>query len=86
VVTQVFTGLVAGMGTVEGVVRSTDGVRLTVTTDLAGELGEGDSVAVNGVCLTATEIRGRLFAADVMNETLARTSLRDAGPGAQVNL
>jgi riboflavin synthase len=81
-----FTGLVAEMGSVEGVERSADGVRLRVATELAHELAEGDSVAVNGVCLTAVEIDDGSFAADVMNESLARTSLRDAGPGASVNL
>jgi riboflavin synthase len=74
------------MGNVADVERSTDGVRLRVATDLASELSEGDSVAVNGVCLTAADIDHGSFAADVMNETLARTSLRDAGQGARVNL
>jgi riboflavin synthase len=82
----VFTGLVAGMGRVAGVAHSGDGVRLTVSTDLAGELADGDSVAVNGVCLTAVDVADGTFAADVMNETLARSSLRDAAEGASVNL
>jgi riboflavin synthase len=82
----VFTGLVAAIGRVVASERSGDGVRLRVQTELAEDLGEGDSVAVNGVCLTAVDIDDRSFAADVMNETLARTSLRDAGPGASVNL
>jgi riboflavin synthase len=86
VVTRVFTGLVAGMGTVDGVERSSEGVRLRISTKLAEDLSEGDSVAVNGVCLTAVDIDHGSFAADVMNETLARTSLRDAGAGASVNL
>jgi riboflavin synthase len=85
-VTRVFTGLVAGMGTVDGVERSSEGVRLRISTKLAEDLSEGDSVAVNGVCLTAVDIDHGSFAADVMNETLARTSLRDAGAGASVNL
>jgi riboflavin synthase len=81
-----FTGLVAGIGDVQDVERSADGVRLRVTTELARQLSEGDSVAVNGVCLTATDVGARSFAAEVMNETLSRTSLRDAAPGAQLNL
>jgi riboflavin synthase len=82
----VFTGLVAGLGRVAAVERSDDGVRLTVSTPLAGELGLGDSIAVNGVCLTAVSVEGSQFAAEVMNETLARSSLRDAEAGSGVNL
>ena len=61
-------------------------MRLTVASELAGELREGDSVAVNGVCLTATSLNGESFATDVMNETLTRSSLRDLGAGGEVNL
>jgi riboflavin synthase len=75
--------LVAGLGEVRGVERSEDGVRLTVVTPLAADLALGDSIAVNGVCLTAVVVGDSEFAADVMNETLARSSLRDAS---QVNL
>jgi riboflavin synthase len=57
-----------------------------VQTPLAGELRAGDSVAVNGVCLTAVAPDGESFAADVMNETLRRSSLGGASAGAQVNL
>ena len=81
-----FTGLVADLGTVTGVQATGDGVRLAVRTALAGELAEGDSVAVNGVCLTATGIAGGAFAADVMHETLRRSSLGEVGEGARVNL
>ena len=81
-----FTGLVAGRGHITAADRSDDGVRLTVETSLAGELALGDSVAVNGVCLTAVSIDGGTFAADVMNETLSRSSLGDAGVGREVNL
>jgi riboflavin synthase len=82
----VFTGLVQELGTVEDVSRNPDGARLTVSSALAGGLREGDSIAVNGVCLTATSVRDHHFAADVMNETLARSSLGAAEPGARVNL
>ena len=81
-----FTGLVADLGNVARAERTGDGVRITVRSDLATELSEGDSIAVNGVCLTATEVSGGSFAADVMNETLARTSLRNAAAGSRVNL
>jgi riboflavin synthase len=82
----VFTGLVADLGRVREVDRTDDGVRITVDTALAGQLGLGDSVAVNGVCLTATAVDDGGFAAEVMNETLQRSSLRDAGAGLPVNL
>jgi riboflavin synthase len=82
----VFTGLVADLGTVETVDATPDGVRLRVRTGLAGGLREGDSVAVNGVCLTAVGPDRDGFGADVMHETLRRSSLQDARPGARVNL
>jgi riboflavin synthase len=82
----VFTGLVQDLGRIGAAQRSPDGVRLTVETALAGELGEGDSVAVNGVCLTATAVDERSFAAEVMNETLGRSSLSGLDEGAVVNL
>jgi riboflavin synthase len=82
----VFTGLVADLGTVAGVDATADGVRLAIASQLAGELSEGDSVAVNGVCLTATAIDGSRFTADVMHETLRRSSLADVGEGSPVNL
>jgi len=82
----VFTGLVADLGRVVSAARSDDGVRLAVATALAGELSDGDSIAVNGVCLTATAIDGEGFSTDVMNETLARSSLGGVDVGAQVNL
>jgi riboflavin synthase len=81
-----FTGLVQDLGQIAATERSPDGVRLTVDTALAAELGNGDSVAVNGVCLTAVAVDEGSFTAEVMNETLQRSSLRDAGDGAVVNL
>jgi riboflavin synthase len=82
----VFTGLVADLGRISDHELTDDGVRVTVESGLASELSEGDSVAVNGVCLTATEVGERSFAAEVMNETLERSSLRDVRAGAEVNL
>ena len=81
-----FTGLVADLGTVERVDATPDGVRLAVRTALAGDIAEGDSVSVNGVCLTATAIDQGAFAADVMHETLRRSSLGEVGEGTPVNL
>jgi len=82
----VFTGLVADLGTVSDVVATPDGVRLQVATSLAGELSEGDSVAVNGVCLTAVSADAQAFTAEVMNETLRRSSLAEVSAGGRVNL
>jgi riboflavin synthase len=76
----VFTGIVE-----MGEVRQS-GNRLAVRTPLAGELERGDSIAVNGVCLTAVEIHGDTFEADVMEETLARSSLGRLAEGDRVNV
>ena len=66
--------------------RSDDGARVTIATPLVAELSAGDSVAINGVCLTAVTLGDDSFVADAMNETLARTSLGDLVPGSDVNL
>lgn len=81
-----FTGLVQDLGTVSAVEATPGGVRLVVASTLTGELSEGDSVSVNGVCLTATTIAGGRFSADVMHETLRRCTLADVSEGARVNL
>jgi riboflavin synthase len=83
-VVTVFTGLVQDLGEIVAADASGAGVRLTIATEL--ELAEGDSIAVNGVCLTATAIADGHFAADVMNETLRRSSLAEVATGARVNL
>jgi riboflavin synthase len=85
-VVRVFTGLVQSLGRVAAVEQSEAGAVVSVDTPLAGEVAPGDSVAVNGVCLTATEAGPQAFSAEVMNETLARTSLGTLGPGVEVNL
>jgi riboflavin synthase len=82
----VFTGIVQGMGSVTSVERSGEGSVLRVATPLGAELRAGDSIAVNGVCLTATEVAEGSFAAEVMNVTLERTSLAAVSDGASVNL
>jgi len=81
-----FTGLIADLGTVLGLERDGDGARVRIGTRLASELAPGDSVAVNGVCLTATAVDEDAFAADAMSETLRRTSLAALREGAHVNL
>ena len=77
-----FTGLVQTTGTV----RSIGGGRLELDTPAPLDLSEGDSVAVNGVCLTATAVEDTGFSADVMDETLRRTALGELEQGAGVNL
>ncbi|MEA2298078.1 MAG: riboflavin synthase [Solirubrobacteraceae bacterium] len=81
-----FTGLVADLGTVTGVEAGDEGARLRIETVLAGELAAGDSVAVNGVCLTALEPTAGSFEADVVAETLRRSSLGSLTAGERVNL
>jgi riboflavin synthase len=81
-----FTGLVEDLGRVESLESGEEGARIRVATRLAGEIGEGDSVAVNGVCLTATSIDADGFATEAMNQTLEVTALDALGPGDRVNL
>ena len=82
-----FTGLVQSLGTVSEVHETSGGVRLAIETPLAGELKDGDSIAVNGVCLTAVGLcKGERFGADVMRETLSRSSLGSLEGGSSVNL
>jgi riboflavin synthase len=81
-----FTGIVKELGRVEAVEGSADGARLRVSAALASELGEGDSVSVNGACLTATSVAGDAFEADVMHQTLELTTLGELEAGAKVNL
>lgn len=81
-----FTGLVEATGRVAAVDGDGEGARIAVETDLAAELAEGDSVAVNGVCLTARDVAADRFVADVMAETLRRSSLGPLVAGDAVNL
>jgi riboflavin synthase len=81
-----FTGLVADIGTVESVDSGEGGARIRIATKLAGEIGDGDSVAVNGVCLTATAVAVTGLETEVMNQTLAVTALNGLGGGDRVNL
>ena len=81
-----FTGLVADKGTVRSLGRDGEGLRLRIASALAAELAAGDSVAVNGVCLTAVDPRQDSFQADVMAETLRRSSLEPLDEGDEVNL
>jgi len=82
----VFTGLIADRGALRSIARDDRGATLQIATHLAAELHEGDSIAVNGVCLTASRVNGEGFEAEAMNETLTRSSLGALAPGAPVNL
>jgi len=81
-----FTGLVERTGSVTAFDRAPAGSRLVVATALAEQLRPGDSIAVSGVCLTAVEVSGHGFSADVSAETMRRSSLGALGEGADVNL
>jgi riboflavin synthase len=81
-----FTGIVKEVGEVEALDRDVAGARLRVRAALAAEIGEGDSVAVSGACLTVAVVTDGAFEADVMNQTLDLTTLGAMVPGARVNL
>jgi len=86
---SVFTGLVAGLGRVEQLIDENSGRRLTINwPDLPGDdpLVLGESVAVNGCCLTVTAASGAQFQVQAGPETLARTNLGEKKPGDRVNL
>ncbi len=80
-----FTGIVEELGEVAGIEYRGDAARLTIRGSTQ-DTSLGDSIAVNGVCLTVTEIMDATFTADVMGETLDRTGLGALTPGAPVNL
>jgi riboflavin synthase len=81
-----FTGLIQDVGNVESVQTGSDGARLRIATSLAPQIALGDSVAVNGVCLTATAADATGFETEAMNQTLEVTALGGIEAGARVNL
>jgi len=82
-----FTGIVEELGTVAGIEPQADAVRLTITGPLVTtDARLGDSISVNGCCLTVAERDGENFTADVMAESLAKTSLGALEIGSRVNL
>lgn len=81
-----FTGLVESIGRVRSLDRRGDASRLTLETPLAAGLSLGESLAVNGCCLTVTSTDGDSASFDLLGETLARTNLGGLAPGARVNL
>lgn len=81
-----FTGLVADKGRVIGISRGIDSAVVEIESALVEQLNIGDSISVNGVCLTAIELEKKSFKADVMIQTLKLTSLGDIRVGSLVNL
>ena len=82
-----FTGLIAELGVVTAIEKGESSAVFTINApQLIGEIKLGDSVAVNGVCLTATSVNGTAFTADVMVQTLSLTSLSQIAVGSPVNL
>src|SRR4051794_28918223 len=81
-----FTGLIEDVGTVASVERGDDGARLRIRTRLASEMAEGDSVSVNGCCLTATAVGDDGFETEAMTQTLEVTAFGFVEKGGRVNL
>jgi riboflavin synthase len=82
-----FTGLVEGIGTVKGLTREGEDMRLTLSPHFQlADTKVGDSISVNGVCLTVTRIKGESFCVDVSGETLSRSTLSHVKQGDKVNL
>lgn len=82
-----FTGIIEEIGTVKEVCRNGNNSFLRIQAEkVLSDVHNGDSIAVNGVCLTVTKFDGSIFQADVMNETLSRSSLGSLRTGSPVNL
>jgi riboflavin synthase len=82
-----FTGIVEELGTVTAMADQGDAIRITITADtVLTDAGLGDSIAVNGCCLTVAERTATTWTADVMAETLAKTSIGSLAAGDRVNL
>ena len=87
VLNQVFTGLVEELGTIVGIEEYDAGSRITIAASLVtSDAVDGDSIAVNGVCLTVKDRKDSSFAADVSPETLERTTLGSIIQGSRINL
>jgi riboflavin synthase len=82
----VFTGLIEDVGRVDSVESGAEGARLRIATKLGPQIGEGDSVAVDGICLTATRADAEGFETEAMNQTLDVTALGGLEAGSHVNL
>ena len=82
-----FTGIIEGLGTINAIRSSGAGSRMTLASDFALDRTRiGDSIAVNGACLTAVSISGRRFEVDLSPESLSTTTFNTAKPGDRVNL
>lgn len=81
-----FTGLIQDVGVVTTIVKTGDGARIRIETSLGPEIEPGDSIAVNGVCLTATTVDSRGFDVDAMNQTLVMTAIGEVWNQKNVNL
>ncbi|MDY3127672.1 MAG: riboflavin synthase [Corynebacterium sp.] len=82
-----FTGLIEEVGAISDIVRHEDSIRIEITAPKVTEdAHRGDSIAVNGVCLTVVELRDDTFSADVMQESLSRSALGALDLGSSVNL
>jgi riboflavin synthase len=83
----VFTGIIEELGRIAVVEKRDSGARITIAAEIVtSDIGEGASIAVNGVCLTAIDVSSESFAADVSPETLTRTTLGNLAPNSPVNL
>jgi len=82
----VFTGIIEELGTVRSTVETDGGSRIEIEARVVTRSADGDSIAVNGVCLTALEVGPEGFAADVSHETLDRSTLGSLSPGSRTNL
>ncbi len=82
-----FTGLIEELGKLASVEHGSDGARIVVSAEIVtSDIAKGDSIAVNGVCLTALDVTTNSFAADVSPETLDRTTIGKLAVGSRVNL
>lgn len=82
-----FTGIIEEIGTIHGISQGTSSARLCIQANsIMEDIQLGDSIAVNGVCLTVASFAASSFEADVMNETLKRTALSQLSLGSKVNL
>ena len=80
-----FTGIIKNIGTIAGVNRENDNYRLTINHGLS-DLNLGDSISINGICLTVVDFQKDQFQVDVMPETIKRTNLAEMSVGTKVNL
>lgn len=80
-----FTGIIKNIGTIAGVNRENDNYRLTINHGLS-DLNLGDSISINGICLTVVDFQKDQFQVDVMPETIKRTNLAKMSVGTKVNL